>query len=183
MRLQTVPSVLIDQLPSANQAPLPAEQLTSDVLRNFVELGRITYTDDLLVAGARPEHLEQQPLPILVVGVRGDKGEPFGMSVMQALNPHYTVAQLLQSPLGEQLTPELACFIRLDAQELKTLKPADVRALGWPLSRWYGLFGVGVDFFTSIGMRAREFRMDSEEALATAVLPDDSGEPIFKILL
>jgi hypothetical protein len=43
----------------------------------------MTYVSELVVAGARPEHLEKQPLAVLIVGVRGDKGEPFGLHVMQ----------------------------------------------------------------------------------------------------
>jgi hypothetical protein len=181
-------SVLVDNLPPPTQGPPPAARLTHDVLHNYVELERVTYAADLVIAGARPEHLEQQPLPVLIVGVRGDDGEPFGFHIMRALNPYYPMGQFLKSPLGEQLTPELAAFMKLDAAALRAggLSAQDVRELGWPLSRWNYLFGVGIPFFTDLGMRAREFTMDAHEALATAVLPvedDGTSEPLFRIEL
>lgn len=184
MRLKGVASVLVDQLPPASDAPPAAERLGLDILKNYTELERVTYVSDLVVAGARPEHLEQQPLPVLILGVRGDNGEPFGYHVLKALNPHYTMAQFLASPLGEQLTPELIEFMRLTHAELRSLNACEVRQLGWPLSRWHLLFGVGVNFFTELGMKTRDLCIGAEEALATALLPDEEGsEPLFKIEL
>jgi hypothetical protein len=146
--------------------------LTFDILKNYVDLERMTYVSDLVVVGARPEHLERQPLAVLIVGVRGDKGEPFGMHVMKALNPYYTLADFLKSPLGEQLTAELAAFIGLDAAALKTsgLRAEDVRSIGWQSARWYYVFGIGIDFFLDLGMKRTEFAMNTDEALATAGL-------------
>jgi hypothetical protein len=183
MRNVAAASVLVDQLSPPSDGPVPAERLGFDILRNFIDLERITYTTDLVVAGARPEHLEQQPLPVLIVAVRGDDGEPFGMDVMRALNPHYHISQFLMSPLGEQLTPELANFMRLGVDELRKLRAQDVRQLGWPLSRWNVLFGVGVNFLMDVGLRPRDLKMDPMEALASAALPDDQGEPLFRIEL
>jgi hypothetical protein len=167
-------------MPPPPDGPPPADRITYDILKNYVELERMTYTNDLVVAGARPEHLETQPLAVLIVGVRGDKGEPFGLHILQALNPFYTIGRLLASPLGEQITQELAAFMHLDAAALKTcgLKAEDVRAVGWPLSRWYHVFGVGIDFFLDLGMKRREFVMDDAEALSTAGLSLDEGDGV-----
>jgi hypothetical protein len=110
------------------------------------------------------------------------------LHILQALNPFYTIGRLLASPLGEQITQELAAFMHLDATALKTcgLKAEDVRAVGWPLSRWYHVFGVGIDFLLDLGMKRREFVMDDAEALSTAGLSlderDGENEPaLFKI--
>lgn len=82
-RSATAASVLVDHLPPPPDGPPPADRISHDVLKNYVELERMTYVNDLIVAGARPEHLETQPLAVLIIGVRGDKGEPFGLHVMQ----------------------------------------------------------------------------------------------------
>jgi hypothetical protein len=189
-RSATAASVLVDHMPPPPDGPPPADRITYDILKNYVELERMTYTSDLVVAGARPEHLETQPLAVLIVGVRGDKGEPFGLHVLQALNPFYTIGRLLASPLGEQITQELAAFMHLDANALKSggLTADDVRTVGWPISRWFHVFGVGVDFLLDLGMKRREFAMDDAEALSTAGLSLDEGdgtnEPaLFKIEL
>ena len=181
MRRCGTASVLVDRLPPAREEPQRAERLGVNILTNYVEAEKITYVTDLVIAGARPEHLEQQPLPVLIVGVRGDAGEPFGMGVMRSLNPYYSFAQLLASPIGEQLTTELVGFMHLGPDELKTLTASEVRQLGWPLSRWHALFGVGTNFFTDLGLKPRELCMTTEEALATAALPNEDGEPVFKI--
>ena len=102
---------------------------------------------------------------------------------MRSLNPNYSFAQFLASPLGDQLTPELVGFMQLGQDELKTLNACEVRQIGWPMSRWHALFGVGTRFLTDLGLKPRELCMTTEEALATAALPDDEegAEPVFKI--
>jgi hypothetical protein len=82
------------------------------------------------------------------------------------------------------MTQELAAFMRLDANVLKSggLTADDVRSVGWPLSRWFHVFGVGTRFLTDLGLKPRELCMTTEEALATAALPDEDGpDPVFKI--
>jgi hypothetical protein len=77
--------------------------------------------------------------------------------------------------------------MNLDATALKSsgLTADDVRAVGWPLSRWFYVFGIGIDYFLELGMKRREFAMDSDEALSTAGLSlndGDGNEPaLFKI--
>lgn len=80
--------------------------------------------------------------------------------------------------------------MHMDAAALKAggLKADDVRAVGWPLSRWFHVFNVGIDYFLEIGMKRHEVIMDSEETLSTAGLSLDDGdgtnEPaLFKIEL
>lgn len=184
-------SVLVDHMPPPMGVPSAAtERLTWDILKNYVELERITYVTDLVLAGARPEHLENQPLPVLIVGVRGDRGEPFGYETMKSLNAHYTIGQFLAGPLGDQITQELSAFMRLDENALKShgLTASDVRSIGWSLSRWYHVFGVGIDFFLNLGMKRREFFLNDDEAIATAALCLDDGDEanqpaLFKIEL
>lgn len=184
-------SVLVDHMPPLVDPGKTSglERLTGDILRNYVDMERITYVTDLVISGTRPEHLEQQPLPVLIVGVRGDKGEPFGYEVMKSLNPHYTIGQFLASALGHQLTYELASFMKLDGAALKTygLTAHDVRLINWSLARWYYLFHVGIDFFMDLGMKRREFNMNEDEVIATAALAlndddeDDKQPALFKI--
>jgi hypothetical protein len=95
-RSATAASVLVDHLPPPPDGPPPAGRITHDVLKNYVELERMTYVSDLVVAGTRPEHLECQPLAVLIFGVRGDKGEPFGLHVMQVRG----LPPLDENPLG-----------------------------------------------------------------------------------